>query len=275
MKQVTLVFERLSFMRILSLWLITVIVFSFAFYGLSFTQNQHLIYRGEPIGNDVFGFGNSVYFSFITATTIGYGDIAPTGLAKVFAIIEAMASIILFGIFIGKIVSIKQEEILEEVREISIEDATNNAVSQLYIFRNHIGALTEQLKTAKASQKVVKDFGLSQEDLQHALQEFHKSNISTSEDKEKALMHISLVANSINFSLSKLVELLDTFNTKKIDWKKESTTTTLAESQKVLDTLYGQYNAMRKDDELSKKVGEKLEDLNKTLATMKKSIGAS
>jgi len=275
MKKLTLVFERLTLGRVISLWLMTVVVFSLAYYGLSYTANQHLIYNGQSLGTDALGLGNAIYFSFVTATTIGYGDIAPAGIAKVLAIIEAIASITLFGVLIAKIVSIKQEEILEEIKEISIEEATNSAISESYLFRNSIASIKQEIESSKKPKKASQEFEHSLESLRHALIQFNNAKISTENTTEarlKALMHISLASNSINFSLSRLVELLEAFNTKKIDWKKESTTPTIAEAQRLLKTLYEQYNVIRTDDELSKKVGEKLEDLNKTLATMQKSF---
>ena len=100
---------------------------------------------------------------------------------------------------------------------------------------------------------------------------FNSKSIQVKEQRENALIRIELITNSISFSLSRFVELLESINKHKIDWKKESTTPILAECQKTIETLYAQYNLLRSDDELSKKVGEKLEDLNKTLAAMQKS----
>jgi hypothetical protein len=264
MKKLALVFERLTFIRILSVWLMIVLSFGIIYYGLSYT-NQHLIYNGEPLGNDALGLGNAIYFSFITATTIGYGDIAPFGASKVLAILEALTSMILFGVFIGKIVSVKQEQILEEIEELSLEEATNKAISDLYLFRN-------QAKEIIGKKFNLKEIEMTLQSLRSSLVQFNGSKIKVQEDHDKALMRLELISNSINFSLSRFVELLEAIRKHKTDWKNESTTPTVAECQKTLETLYAQYNLVKSDDELSNKVREKLEDLNKTLAALQKSL---
>ena len=48
-----------------------------------------------------------VYFSFITLTTLGYGDLTPqTSLARSFAILEAIGGVLFMGILIGTLVGI-------------------------------------------------------------------------------------------------------------------------------------------------------------------------
>jgi hypothetical protein len=48
-----------------------------------------------------------VYFSFITLTTLGYGDITPqTSLARSFAILEAIGGVLFMGILIGTLVGV-------------------------------------------------------------------------------------------------------------------------------------------------------------------------
>ena len=286
MKNLALVFERLTFTKIIALWLAIVLSFSIIYFGLTYTD-QHLIYDGRPLSNDASGFGNAVYFSFITATTIGYGDISPLGIAKVIAIIEAIFSMSIFGLFIAKIVSIKQEEILEEIEELSLEEASNKLITRLYLFRSDIKDIKQEIdkksqekKTKKDYRKELSYFEETEQELQQSIKIFNNTKLSqlTTKDeehinhKEQTLMRIELISNSINFSLSKLVELLEKFDEKKIEWKKESITATIAESQKIQKTLYEQYTVIRSDEDISKKVEEKLEDLNKTLTTLQESL---
>jgi hypothetical protein len=55
---------------------------------------------------------NALYYSIITFSSLGYGDIAPVGFGKVVASIEVLSGIILSAIFIGKIASERQSAIL-------------------------------------------------------------------------------------------------------------------------------------------------------------------
>ena len=53
-------------------------------------------------------FGNCVYFSIVTFTTLGYGDFVPRGVSKAFACVEVLLGIAFFGVFIAKLSSSKQ-----------------------------------------------------------------------------------------------------------------------------------------------------------------------
>ena len=179
----------------------------------------------------------------------------------------------MFGAFIGKIVSVKQEEILEEIQELSLEEATSSTISGLYIFRSHAKELKERLDSKeKLKPKDLAETENALSNLKSALGNFNIAKIVANEEKEKSLMRIELMSNSINFSLSRFVELLESINKHKTDWKKESIAPTIAECSRTTATLYVQYNLVKSDDELSRKVGEKLEDLNKTLAALQKSL---
>ena len=77
-----------------------------------------------------------------------------------------------------------------------------------------------------------------------------------------------MITNSITFSCSRLVELLEEFNSKKIDWNKESTTSTIKEVERIKEKLNQQFNSTKSGNQMN--VEEKLEDLDKALATLQK-----
>jgi hypothetical protein len=222
------VLERLSFIKIATLWISTIILFSVIF-----------AINAPPT--------EAVYLSFITALTIGYGE-PITNTTRALVIIEAIISLVLFATFISKIVSIKQEEIIDEVKELSFEEATQNAITDLYLFRNDL------------KQKNIPE---AKNHLETALTRY--TNLKFIHN-EKSLMNISLITNSLNISLSMLCEILE--SKRKTNWTKESTTSTADNAGKILKTLYEEYNTI-KSGQHDTVVEEKLEDLSKTIAALK------
>jgi hypothetical protein len=261
------IFDRLSLLQVIGLWLIGIVLFGAIYFALIFI-NQPLTYNNEPLTKNVYGLGNSLYFSFITAMTIGYNDISPTGYSKLAVILEAIFSIALFGLFIAKIVAVKQESLEREVEELSFEESTNSAISELYIFRSDIKNVSEQIRSSKKIGNEIKSFGQSLSTLKLALENIdHATGKLTTEQKQNSSLRIELILNSINFSLSRMIEMLEAFNHRKADWKKEFTTATIAECAKTTQKLYEEYSFLTSST-YGTKVAEKLDDLNKTLKNL-------
>ena len=90
----------------LSYWMLilitTVIIVSSAIYY----QNQiWLDNNGSIVNRDFF---DCLYFSVVTFTSLGYGDIAPTGNARITAGLEVFSGLFLVAILVGKIASERQ-----------------------------------------------------------------------------------------------------------------------------------------------------------------------
>lgn len=58
---------------------------------------------------------DSLYFCVITFSSLGYGDISPSGFGKIVAAIEVMSGLILVAVFVGKIASERQSAMLRLV----------------------------------------------------------------------------------------------------------------------------------------------------------------
>jgi len=56
--------------------------------------SANTVYKG-------FNLGDSLYFSTITFTTLGYGDFSPTGWLKVLSAIEAFSGVVNMGFLIA------------------------------------------------------------------------------------------------------------------------------------------------------------------------------
>jgi len=55
---------------------------------------------------------DALYFSVITFTSLGYGDVLPTGIGKLVASFEVLSGIVLVAIFVGKLASERQSALL-------------------------------------------------------------------------------------------------------------------------------------------------------------------
>ncbi|PUA45345.1 hypothetical protein C5U62_07575 [Pseudomonas protegens] len=62
-------------------------------------------------------FREACYFSLVTMTTLGYGDLQPLGYARLLASIEAVTGLVFAGYAISQVVSLKQERLIEYLVE--------------------------------------------------------------------------------------------------------------------------------------------------------------
>ncbi|HVW66325.1 MAG TPA: potassium channel family protein [Candidatus Peribacteraceae bacterium] len=89
---------------------------------------------------------NSFYFSFITGTSVGYGDITPQGFSKVLAIGQAILSLLIFAIFVTKLVSRRQEIALHEVHRMTSEGIFYNIRQGLFLVRKDFDILIHEVE---------------------------------------------------------------------------------------------------------------------------------
>jgi Ca2+/Na+ antiporter len=84
---------------------------------------------------DKITFGDSLYFSVVTITTLGYGDFSPiSDLGKAIAAIEAFLGIILLGLFL---LSVSNQLIEKEERK-RIDAAKENLKAQYSVWKQNI-----------------------------------------------------------------------------------------------------------------------------------------
>ncbi len=86
---------------------------------------------------------NAVYFSFVTALTIGYGDITPIGPARVLAIIEGATGLLIFGFVISKLVSRRQEELIEDTHRIAFEQRLGRVRTNLHLVLSELQTIVK------------------------------------------------------------------------------------------------------------------------------------
>lgn len=80
-------------------------------------------------------FGDSLYFSVVTITTLGYGDLSPiSGIGKAVAAIEALLGVILMGGFLLAV----SNQLLEKEERKRIEAAKENLKAQYNAWKHDI-----------------------------------------------------------------------------------------------------------------------------------------
>lgn len=81
-----------------------VIIFLFAilyfFSGVSFSGNVLVYSSTASLSDNLYTFANSLYFSVVTFTTLGYGDLTPQGISRFFASCEALIGSFTLALFV-------------------------------------------------------------------------------------------------------------------------------------------------------------------------------
>jgi hypothetical protein len=124
-----------------SLWLQIVIGCGVVYWLIALLfPGLALISNGQPIASGIGGLLPALYFSAVTATSIGYGDIVPGGVARVLAVGEGIAGLILFGCVVSKFVSHRQEELIGQIHRIAFEDRLGRVRTNLLLVRTELQA---------------------------------------------------------------------------------------------------------------------------------------
>lgn len=89
--------RRLLFLMGVSFIQVVPFLFAAVYGAFGYTDNCVIGARGP---------GDILYFSYVTFTTVGYGDMSPTGLCRGLAVSEAVTGYILLGLFVAAAVSL-------------------------------------------------------------------------------------------------------------------------------------------------------------------------
>jgi hypothetical protein len=102
----------ISLKLIIALLIFVIILFSIAYYSLAFSNNG-LVFSHETSAQ--VSFWNCVYFSIVTISSLGYGDMRPQGLSKILSCLEVLMGLGFLGLMVAKIASLKQDYQLRRV----------------------------------------------------------------------------------------------------------------------------------------------------------------
>ena len=238
----TRVFDRLTFFDMFMIWILIVSIFG-AVYFFGANQESYLFYaKTNEIVNKI---SDCIYFSFITATSTGFGDIVPHGSFKSIAVMEAVFGLVLLATLTSKLVSIKEDAILTEIYEISFSERLSRLRSSLLAFRQNLTRIINRIEEKSISKREVDDLQVYLSSFETALNEviaFFGKSESNVFLKEVDAVNTELIFNSILHSFSKLDELINSLKRHKIPWKNEPTIKIINNCININEKLFEQLN---------------------------------
>src|SRR5207248_8306624 len=114
--------DRLSTARLFTIWLVLILACSAVYWLTAVARDPGLTEGGRSIAADLKGLWTAIYFSFVTATSVGYGDVLPIGAARVLAVAEAAGGLLVFGLLVAKFVSHRQDVLVRQIHLVTFEE---------------------------------------------------------------------------------------------------------------------------------------------------------
>ena len=125
---------QLSYQSLFLVWLLLAVVIGGLYFILSFVPGEGPV-QLTNIDGTWSRFWNSIYFSFVTVTSTGYGDITPMGASKLLAIFQSILALLVFAVLVTKLVSKQQDVALQQIHKLVFEDVFHNIREGFYIVR--------------------------------------------------------------------------------------------------------------------------------------------
>lgn len=115
-------------------WLIaalalTVSAFALVYYGLAHVGAGLLVFTFDTSARP--NMLDALYFSIVTISSLGYGDIRPVGITRLVVGTEVVVGLAFFGLLVAKISSVKQDYILRRMYADLVDDKLAKFGAQL------------------------------------------------------------------------------------------------------------------------------------------------
>jgi len=210
---------RLPYSTLFSLWMLLAALFAVAYALLATFSPANAppqLLGLSPLAR----LGDSIYFSVITATSTGYGDIFPMGFSKALASIQSISALFIFATFVTKLVSQQQEIAVKQMHRLTYEDVFHNTREGLYIIRNDFDRIIDKLERKESLmsedwENLATAYKLGQS-LLLEIPDFYSS-------EDAALYTIDarreqLLMEAVHRTLQRVNHLIDAFSMAGIDW---------------------------------------------------------
>lgn len=137
--------DELSYAALMWLWVFAITVFACIYFFLSYVPGQGPTTLGT-IQDPLIRFMDALYFSVVTGATVGYGDILPVGVSRVFASLEGILSFVLLAVFVSRLSSRKHDLALAHIHTISAGTAFNDIRHGLFVARKDLDGLIKKVE---------------------------------------------------------------------------------------------------------------------------------
>ncbi len=134
--------ERCSTSELSLVWLAIILLSGVAYWIAAMAGRPALLEHGAAVAGGLDGLATAVYFSFVTATSIGYGDVLPVGMARILAVVETVGSLMIFGAVIAKFVSRRQEQLVSEIHRVTFEERLDRVQTNLHMVLSELHAIS-------------------------------------------------------------------------------------------------------------------------------------
>ena len=213
----------LSYSTLFTLWIAQAALFGLAYFLLALFAPAHGPTQLAAEPGVLVTLLDSAYFSIITATSTGYGDITPLGASKILASLQSIVALMVFATFVTKLVSHKQELALREVHKLTFEDVFHNTREGLYLARKDCDRLVKHLETNNAlDEEHWKNMVIVFRQTKTLLQEIpqfyaddeSQTGLYTIDRDREALLH-----EAVHRTLHRINQMLDSLSEHRISWE--------------------------------------------------------
>ena len=126
--------DSLSLNQWIGVWMWMTVGCATIYWAAGFLGLDGLNYQSKPLVFGLSSLGDCLYFSVVTATTLGYGDITPvTWWARVLASSEAIAGMVIVGALISKLLSTHQEKLINETNGLAFTERVGRIQTSLHL----------------------------------------------------------------------------------------------------------------------------------------------
>ncbi|MFZ2593826.1 MAG: ion channel [Minisyncoccia bacterium] len=243
--------DTFSYNSIFLLWGLNLVFFAVVYALLSYSPgNGPAELAGYSSVVDRFFAG--LYYSVITATNTGYGDILPVGFSRFFAALEAFLGLFLFALFMSKLVSRRQDVALRQMHKISFENSFHNIREDLHIIRDDFRQIISEAQAGESlTPRHTELLTVAYELCGNLLREVPLFYADDGDLYSIDAYRERLLLEAFHRTFVRLTEMLEFFDAQKIPWRKhEESVAHLREMLNDVDAIIPRWRIASAHDEV-------------------------